>query len=305
MKGKSKIAVSLVFHNEARYLPRLAKALKAQTIEPFGIYITDNNSSDDSVRTAKELFPNAKMILSGDNPGFGPAHNKNMKLAFGDSADAVFVLNTDTEPDKECLSELNSFIVKHPDTGIIAPLILYGNDTGKTTVIQNFRTNADLKKGKIKNIDEGKDLNRASLPETENVNYFSGTACVISRNTYDTIGGFTEDNFLYGEEMDYSCRAHLNGVTITALKAAKVWHFHDWSEKNIDGLCREYYYINLNRIRYFKKYGLKKGLYSFIANEVFAAPLRIRWTLKKGGRKFTGCFYSGIINGLKNKRNFK
>ena len=305
MKEKCKIAVSLVFHNEARHLPRLAEALKSQLVLPFGIYITDNNSSDNTVAMAEELFPGADMVVSDENPGFGTAHNKNMKRAFNDGAEAVFILNTDTQPDEECLSGLNDFMQKHPATGIISPLILYGDSSGKTSVIQNFRTFAKLKKGRIQNIDEGKDFNETSLPDFETVNYFSGTACLITKSTYEKIGGFTEDNFLYGEEMDYSYRAALAGIKITAVKAAKVRHFHDWSKKNIDGLCREYYYINLNRIRYFKKYGLKKGLYSFIANEVFAAPLRIRWTLKKGGRKFTGCFYSGIINGLKNKRNFK
>ena len=303
MVKKSKIAVSLVLHNEARYLPRLAEALKAQTINPFDIYITDNNSSDSSGTLAKKLFPKAHIDLSSENSGFGIAHNKNMKRAFDAGADAVFILNTDTEPYEGCLFELNNFMLKNPDSGIISPLILYGNDTGKTTIIQNFRISANLKKGKVLNMDEGKDIGEVSLPETETINYFSGTSCLIKRSTYEKTGGFTEDNFLYGEEMDYSYRAALNKIKITAIKAAKVWHFHDWSMKNTDGLCREYYYINKNRILYFKKYNLKSGLFSFIAEEMLMSPLRIRWALKKGGKKFVRCFYRGIIHGLRTENN--
>jgi len=93
----------------------------------------------------------------------------------------------------------------------------------------------------------------------------------------------------------------VNNIAIAAVKDARVWHYHDWSEKNIDGLCREYYYINRNRIRYFKKFRLKKGLALFVLNEIVISPARLWWTMRKGGKRFTYYFYLGIIHGLKNK----
>ncbi len=305
MKKKSNIAVSLVLHNEATHIPRLAKALKEQSIQPYGIYATDNNSTDKSAAMLQELLPGSKINLSGENPGYGAAHNQNMKRAFSNGADAVLVINTDTEPDKDCISVLSGFIDRHPDIGIVSILILYGTEDGKSNTIQSFRITADLKKGHIKSIDEGKMLDQNALPKSEAVNYFSGTACLITRETYITIGGFTEDNFLYGEEMDYSYRASLKGIKMAAVRDAKVWHYHEWSRKNLEGLCREYYLINRNRIRYFKKYGLKTELLNFIVSEMFIFPLRLFWTLRKGGVKFTRCFYRGIVHGLKSKTKQK
>jgi GT2 family glycosyltransferase len=297
MNEPVKIAVSLVLHDEEQHIPRLAEALNDQTVKPCCIYVTDNNSRDDSPVLLKELLPSAYIHLSGKNPGFGTAHNNNMKKAFAVGADAVLILNTDTRPDSKLTGILAEHLSSHPDEGVIAPLILYG----ESSTIQSYRQRADLKKGKIKNIDEGKDLNTSDLPGHERVNYFSGTACLITKRAFDTTGGFTEDNFLYGEEMDYSYRAYQKEIKITALKSAIVRHFHEWSKKNIEGLCRDYYHINRNRIRYFRKFKLKKGLFLFIAGEILISPLRIRWALKTGGKKLVHCYYLGIIHGLKNR----
>ena len=299
MKKKIKIAVSLVLHNEAVFIPRLAEALKRQTFKPSGIYVTDNSSDDDSAALIKELLPDAFINLSPDNPGYGKAHNQNMKRAFADGADAIFILNTDTEPDNDFLASTVQLLASGLNPGIISPLILYGEGDRRTTKVQSFRIIANLKNAKVKNIDNKKDLTKTVLPEYEQANYFSGTACVITKEVYEAVGGFEENNFLYGEEMDYSYRASLKGIKIIALRDAKIWHYHDWSKKNIDGLCKEYYLINRNKIRFFKKFNLKKGLYGFLANETVMSPLRIKWAMKKGGNKLVDCFYRGIIHGLK------
>ena len=301
MTTKNKIALSLVLHNEAAHIPRLAESIKKFTIKPAGMYVTDNSSTDDSPGLIKKFFPEAHVYFHKGNPGYGTAHNINMKNAFSDGADAVFILNTDTEPGANCLLVIDEFINAHPEFGIIAPMILYGNENGKTSIIQNYRTNASLELGRINNIDEGKEIDSPDLPDFEVVNFFSGTACVITKDTFEKSGGFDETNFLYGEEMDYSYRASLNNVRIAALKDARVWHYHDWSEKNTDGRCREYYYINRNRVRYFRKFSLKKGLVFFILNEIIISPARLWWTMRKGGKKFTYYFYLGIIHGLRNK----
>ncbi|NPA36163.1 MAG: glycosyltransferase family 2 protein [Chlorobi bacterium] len=294
------IAVSLVLHNEQKFIPRLASALKNQTVKPCCIYVTDNNSRDNSAALLKELLPDAYVHLLQKNPGYGTAHNLNLDKAFRDGADAVLILNTDTSPETTLIQTLQEFLTKNPDTGIVAPLILYGHSNNDTGIVQSFRIKANFRRGTIKNIDDKKYLSSANLPLCETVNYFSGTACVITKRTFETIGGFTEDNFMYGEEMDYSFRAKNKNIKITAVRNAVVRHYHDWSEKNIDGLCREYYYINRNRIRYFKKYGISSGLLLFVANELVMLPLRLRWLARKGGKRFIRAFYLGIIHGLKN-----
>jgi len=301
MKKKSKISVSLVLHNEYKYISRLANSIKKQTHKPYEIYVTDNNSIDGSPELIKEFFPDAYINAWGKNPGYGTAHNYNMKKAFTNGADAVFIVNTDTELSDNCLEALNEFMLHHPDTGIISPLILYGYGEEKSSIIQNFKVNADLKTGKIFNIDNNKDYKKTSLPEFNFMNYFSGTACMLTKESFSSIGGFPEPNFFYGEEMDCSYRAYIKGFKVASVRDAKVWHFHNWSKKNLKGFYREYYYINRNRVVYFKKFNLKKGFFRFISVELLTLPYRLWWAYQKGGRKLIYYYYLGIIHGFRNK----
>ena len=297
----SDIALSLVLHNEQKHIPRLAASVLRQTLQDFKIYVTDNNSSDNSAVLLKELLPDADIHLSKQNPGFAAAHNLNMKRAFAEDTTAVFILNTDTEIDDNCLSVMNDFLTANKSTGIIAPMVLYGDERGRTDEIQSFRIKADFKKGRVTSIDDKSEYSKSNQPESAKVNYVTGTACVIRKEVFDLTSGFEESNFLYGEEMDFCYRASLEGIQMAAIRDAKVWHYHDWSKKNRRGLNMEYYYINRNKVRFFKRYDLKSSLLRFILNEIFISPRRIRWALKTGGRKLTYYFYLGILHGLKNK----
>ena len=295
----SNIALSLVLHNEVVYIPRLVISVLSQTLAACKIYVTDNSSTDKSASLLKELLPDADIHFSKHNLGFAAAHNLNMKKAFSEDASAVFILNTDTEIDNNCISILNDFLMVHKETGIVAPMVLDGNSDGKTDRIQTFRIKASFMLGKLNSIDNQSKSGEINLPETAIVNYVTGTACVIRKEAFEGVGGFEESNFLYGEEMDFCYRASLKGIQINVLRDAKVWHYHDWSKKNSSGLNREYYYINRNRIRFFKKHKLKSSLLRFIINEIFISPLRIRWTLKTGGWSLVYFFYLGILHGLK------
>ncbi len=298
--SSSDIALSLVLHNEEKHIPRLAASVLKQTLPASKIYVTDNNSTDNSASLLKELLPDADIYLSNLNPGFATAHNRNMKKAFSENAKAVFILNTDTEMDDNCISVIDDFLSKNREIGVIAPIVFYGNSDGKTNIVQSFRINADFKRGRITPVDDKREYTSENLPESTEVNYVTGTACVIKKEVFELIGGFEESGFLYGEEMDFCYRASLKGIRMAVVKDAKVWHFHVWSKKNSSGLCNEYYYINRNRVRFFKRYSLKNSLLRYILNETLVSPLRIHWALKTGGRKLVYYFYLGILHGLKN-----
>lgn len=299
--NSSDIALSLVLHNEAKYIPRLAASILKQTYSAFKIYVTDNNSSDGSTSLLKELLPDADIYMSKQNCGFAAAHNRNMNRAFSEGAKAVFVLNTDTEIEDNCIHVIDDFLSKNREIGVVAPIVLYGNSEGRTEKIQSFRIKVNFKQGKIFPIDDKRDNATVNLPEMTEVSYVTGTACVIRKDIFKLTGGLEESGFLYGEEMDFCYRASLRGIRMAVLRDAKVWHFHDWSKKNNIGISKEYYYINRNKVRFFKRYNLKNSLLRFILNEIFISPRRVRWAMKTGGRKLTYYFYLGIIHGLKNK----
>jgi len=296
---RSDIALSLVLHNEEMHIPRLAASLLRQTLSTFKTFVTDNNSTDNSVSQLRELLPDADIYLSKQNLGFAAAHNRNMRRAFSEGVEAVFILNTDVEIEDNAILVINDFLSENSEAGVVAPIVFYGNSDGKTNIVQSYRINADFKRGRITPVDDKSEYSTSNLPESVEVNYVTGTAFVIRKEVFELTGELEESGFLYGEEMDFCYRASLNGIRMVALRDAKVWHYHDWSKKNGSGLNREYYYINRNRVLFFKRHNLKGSLFRFVLNEVLISPLRIRWALRAGGKSLVKFFYLGILHGLK------
>jgi GT2 family glycosyltransferase len=66
------------------------------------------------------------------------------------------------------------------------------------------------------------------LTAVEDVPGASGAALAIRRETFDALGGFTPDLFMYHEDVELSWRAHLNGLRVVVDPAADVLHEYDF-----------------------------------------------------------------------------
>jgi len=66
------------------------------------------------------------------------------------------------------------------------------------------------------------------LRSIEDVAAASGAALAIRRETFDTLGGFTPELFMYQEDVELSWRAHLSGLRVVVDPAADVLHEYDF-----------------------------------------------------------------------------
>jgi GT2 family glycosyltransferase len=66
------------------------------------------------------------------------------------------------------------------------------------------------------------------IGELEDVPAASGAALAIRRHTFDALGRFTPELFMYQEDVELSWRAHLNGLRVVVDPAADVWHEYDF-----------------------------------------------------------------------------
>jgi len=66
------------------------------------------------------------------------------------------------------------------------------------------------------------------LTAVEDVPGASGAALAIRRETFEALGGFTPDLFMYQEDVELSWRAHLNGLRVVVDPAADVLHEYDF-----------------------------------------------------------------------------
>ena len=66
------------------------------------------------------------------------------------------------------------------------------------------------------------------IRELEDVPAASGAALAIRRETFDKLGRFTPELFMYQEDVELSWRAHLNGLRVVVDPRADVFHEYDF-----------------------------------------------------------------------------
>ena len=83
-----------------------------------------------------------------------------------------------------------------------------------------------------------------TLTSSRDIAYASGAAFAIRRAVFRSLGGFTEELFLYQEDLELSWRAHLHGLYVRVVPDADV--FHDYVLER-PGRQKEYY-LERNRL---------------------------------------------------------
>lgn len=295
------MAILLVLFNEEKHIKRLAESIINQSYKYISIYAIDNNSSDSSVSLLLKHLPNANIICSKENFGFARGNNILAAEAIKNNEDLLFILNTDMELDRDCIS----VIFKHfSDEEVIGagPIVYFGDENGRTNNVQCYADKANFSNARTDTLYEGSNLNIEELPETVYVNALHGGCFMIRSRVVSEIGLFNEANFMYNDEIDLAYRLNkLNGKLITN-KNAQAWHFHDWSKKNKSNHYLQYYYINRNRILFFYRYKKYFSIFREVMLSLFQFPFKLRWAIKTTGLKLLKYYYLGYWHGLLNKK---
>ena len=88
------VTVVIPNYNGAKYLLPCLQALYGHTRTGMDVIVVDNGSKDNTIRDAKEAFPQVKYILLDENYGFCRAVNEGIRAA---DTEYVILLNNDTE----------------------------------------------------------------------------------------------------------------------------------------------------------------------------------------------------------------
>ncbi|QQS22615.1 glycosyltransferase family 2 protein [bacterium] len=97
-----KISVNILGTNEKHHLQKAFTSIFKQDYPNFEVLYIDNASTDGSEEFVRQNFPQVKILQTGENRHYGPAHNKG--IAATDS-ELVCILNTDLELAPNYLSE--------------------------------------------------------------------------------------------------------------------------------------------------------------------------------------------------------
>jgi hypothetical protein len=102
------------------------------------VWVVDNASSDGSPEMVRARFPQANLIANSHNPGFAAANNQAMRQVipltpapspeFGrGEAEAVLLLNPDTEVQPGALAAMMGWLEREPRAGVVGARLFYGD----------------------------------------------------------------------------------------------------------------------------------------------------------------------------------
>ncbi len=200
------------------------------------IIVVDNASADASVAMLQQEFPNVLCIASADNLGFSKANNIGLAHAKGKY---ILYLNPDTLVPEDCFIKCIDYLEKHPAVGALGPHLIDG--TGKFLPeskrgFPGFETAFFKISGLSKIASNSRYFNKyhmGHLPENETneVDVLAGCFMMMPRAVCDVVGGFSEDYFMYGEDIDLSYCVQKAGFKNVYFADVSVIHFKGESTK--------------------------------------------------------------------------
>jgi GT2 family glycosyltransferase len=182
--------------------------------------VVDNASTDGSPEKIGAAFPSVEILRHDSNRRFAGGNNPGIEKALAAGADAVMLLNNDTEADPTMIERLLLALDQHPEGGAASPLIYFGPPSDRiwyagATLIPALGLAAH--RG-LRKKDEGQ------YRSIESTGYLTGCCLVARAEVWRRVGLLDERYFIYAEDADWSLRAHAAGYRLLFVPTARLWH---------------------------------------------------------------------------------
>jgi hypothetical protein len=181
--------------------------------------VIDNGSTDDSVASIKEKYPETDIIEFPTNLGFAGGNNAGFQST-ANKADYTIILNNDTIVDSNFVEPLINELEIKSNTKQTAPKIYYA-DKPETIWFAGGKVN--LWTGFIRHIGIRKKDSHDYSKKRE-IDYATGCCVCMRTEDFESIGMFDESFLMYAEDVDLSLRFKKKGGSIVFIPESKVWH---------------------------------------------------------------------------------
>jgi GT2 family glycosyltransferase len=184
----------------------------------------------------RQSYPQVKFIQSDRNLGFAKANNEAFKRSCGRN---LLFLNPDTVIAPSAINILYDWQQRLLNVGAVGCKLLNADKTVQTSCIQSFPTiiNQLLDSEFFRKLWPKSTLwGMAPLFSSENepkkVEVLSGACIMLKRSLFESIGLFSEDYFMYTEDIDLCYKISKSGFWNYYIPNASVIHFGGGSTQN-------------------------------------------------------------------------
>lgn len=262
------ISVIIVNYNVKYFLEQCLYSVQSALTHVKGeIIVVDNNSTDDSIAYLQPRFAGVHIIANKENTGFAKACNQGLAIAKGKF---ILFLNPDTIVPEDCFEKCIAFFNTTPDAGALGIKMIDGSGAFLKESKRSFPsplTSLFKLAGLSALFPKSKLFGRYHLGHLDNnqthaVSVLAGAFMMIRKNILDTIGGFDETFFMYGEDIDLSYRIEKAGYKNFYFADSTIIHFKGESTKK-GSMNYVHLFYNAMSIFVRKHYGQgKAGVFS-------------------------------------------
>lgn len=225
------LSIIIVNYNAKYFLEQclhsVKRALKNIQAE---IIVIDNHSSDQSLEWIQSRFTEIIYMVNGENLGFAKANNQGLAMARGKW---ILFLNPDTIVSEDSIRICLEFGQNHEDAGALGLRMIDGRGKflpeskrglpmATTAFYRLFGLSKLFPSSGIFNSYYQPHVKEKDIHSIE---VAAGAFMMVNRSLLESLGGFDERFFMYGEDIDLCYRIRLKGLTNYYLGSQTIIHF--------------------------------------------------------------------------------
>ncbi len=242
-----RVSVLMVSYNVKNYVDHALDAVLRSDFQNHDVILMDNNSFDGTVDFVRKHYPSVKVVANKTNLGFGKAVNQAATEARGDY---LLILNPDTVIKEDTISTLLNYLEQNEHVGMVGPKILNADGSFQPACKRSFPSlHVAIPKilGLSKLFPKAKWAGKYNLsyldPDQEHtVDAISGACMLLRKNLFQKLGGFDEQFFMFGEDLDICRRMWDMNVEIHYVPTTQIVHYQGESSKSAPFDCINAFY---------------------------------------------------------------
>ena len=301
-----KISVVIPTYNRAQMVCDCVRSVLATDYPELEVIVVDDCSPDDTPRRLSAAFGSdarVKVLRNERNSFQAVSRNVGAKAATGSY---LFFLDDDNRVEADIFVELLAAFGRHPKAGLVAPLSVHQRD-GQQDLI--WTLGSDFNRWTSQPKDHLPNLPRTDLPKDGPADYpttYSPNAFLVTRETFDRVGGIDESYVAIFEESDFGWKVMEAGYEGYIVPRAVTNHYgflepgcvSRLRQLGIERPQRTYYFAR-NRLRFARRHF---AWYQALVVSLVFAPLSAVWygktALANRRPDIAWAYLKGTVRGL-------
>jgi GT2 family glycosyltransferase len=227
-----KVSVIVVTYNDGPILLKCMESVAREDDGELEAVVVNNGEMTPEIRQAQSM-EFVRIVSQASNLGYAGGCNFGAERAEGT---ILFFLNPDTVVASGTVAEL-ARALEDRSIGIVMPRLRLLNEPEKLNSSGNVVHISGLA------WPGGYGQRADGVEDVRDIPYPSGAAMALRAELFRELGGFTDELFMYQEDLELGWRAHLRGVRVIVNPRADVYHDYHYATKP-----SKFYLLERNRL---------------------------------------------------------